>query len=344
MTVQAIRKPRITPQDPAIGRHRMAASGAESFWAWRRQAAEFADVACDADDAITGFRAEIDVFPVGNGAVARMACSGQVVRRSPFTVARNRLDHYLVQACRSGGYAGRIGADEVLVQPGDIAIVDTAGTLHVRTQRLDMIGLMIPRAVLTPFVTDPEALHGVVLPARSPQSRLLSQHLESLHACAGALGDADGTAILQASATLIAACTASITAGRAASGTTAVPSAVRMLRAIDNDLADPELSAERLVRQFGLSRAALYRLFAPYGGVATYIRGQRLKRCFAEITSPAGGTRRIAAVAEKWGFVSEAVFSRSFRATFGMSPREARRAAIAGRIGPAPFEKTATPC
>ncbi len=337
--------PRTWPNAPVGARHQMTASGEDSFWAWRSMAADFADVALDAANPAEGFQVEIDGRSLGDGMIVQLALSGQVIRRSPFTIARGRLDHYVIQLCRRGSYEGQVGVQSVQVRPGDTSILDMADTLHVRTEDLETLNLVLPRAILAPLVLDPEGLHGIVLAAGSPQGELVSQHLQSLCAQAGQISEAEAPALLNAAAMLIAACTSVAVAGRTPHPASPTPSIMRILHAIERELADPDLSAELLMRRFGLSRAALYRLFVPYGGVVKHIRSQRLKRCFAEITSPGGARKRIAAIAEDWGFASEAVFSRSFREAFGMSPREARRAAMAARSTPSrQVGKTAPRC
>ncbi|MGW6916922.1 helix-turn-helix domain-containing protein [Kitasatospora sp. NPDC054939] len=44
--------------------------------------------------------------------------------------------------------------------------------------------------------------------------------------------------------------------------------------------------------------------------------------CRHELFSQAGSGPNVASIAYRWGFVNAAYFSRSFRAAFGMSPRE----------------------
>src|SRR5690606_9927585 len=94
----------------------------------------------------------------------------------------------------------------------------------------------------------------------------------------------------------------------------------RMQRYIDQHLAGPDLTAQAVCARFGLSRSSLHRLFEVRGGFARYVQERRLRRCFAEIVEPGG--KRIADVAFAWGFNNESAFSRAFRRTFQVSPRE----------------------
>lgn len=97
----------------------------------------------------------------------------------------------------------------------------------------------------------------------------------------------------------------------------------RARRLIQQRLADPELSAAVLCRELFVSRSRLYRLFVPMGGVAAYIRRQRLLRArdaLVDVTE----TRSIVRIAEQLGFPDASAFSRTFKQQFGVSPRQMR--------------------
>ena len=89
-----------------------------------------------------------------------------------------------------------------------------------------------------------------------------------------------------------------------------------------------DLDAERLCRQFGVSRASLYRLFAPLGGVSEHIRNRRLRKVFDALSDPAQPLA-MAQVAERYGFTVWSSFSRAFKGRFGMTPGEARGLGVA---------------
>jgi AraC-like DNA-binding protein len=105
---------------------------------------------------------------------------------------------------------------------------------------------------------------------------------------------------------------------------------VTIRRFIDRNLKSPELGPEMIAKNFGLSRASLYRLFEPVGGIAGYIRKQRLNQTFQEITAAEFANQRIAQIAYRFGFKNVSAFNRLFRATYGVSPRQARAAKLKG--------------
>jgi len=305
----------------------MARSPEEAFWKWREVAGVFFDVALASPEALSSFHIDMESHDLGGVVINRIAASGQTFRRSAFTIARTGFDHYLVQLYRRGGYVGHVDGDPIEVRPGDTCILDMAHTLHTFADDFENITLVLPRATLAPLVRAPHGLNGIVLAGGSPRGALIAQHLSVLCAQAGGLTRADLPPIIQATALLVAACAGPDADRRAAHGGRAhAPSITLIRRFIELNLASDTLSPETLSQQFGVSRPTLYRLFEPFGGVATYIRRRRLERCFQEITAPARDRRRIAEIAYGWGFRNEAAFSRSFRQAFGVSAREARLA------------------
>jgi AraC-like DNA-binding protein len=95
----------------------------------------------------------------------------------------------------------------------------------------------------------------------------------------------------------------------------------RMMRDIRRDLASPDLGWATLSARYGISRSALHRLFEPYGGVWSFIRGERLRAVRREIER-AGSGAVISRIAERYGFHDASGFSRMFRRAFGCSPRD----------------------
>jgi AraC-like DNA-binding protein len=102
-------------------------------------------------------------------------------------------------------------------------------------------------------------------------------------------------------------------------------SLVTLCRYVEDNLTARDLGAAKLAATFGLSRASLYRLFAPVGGVASFIRERRLARALHELTTPGLQNRRIGPIAYQAGFHSIAAFNRAFRAAYGETPRNVRK-------------------
>ncbi|MFF0561620.1 helix-turn-helix transcriptional regulator [Streptomyces sp. NPDC004266] len=134
--------------------------------------------------------------------------------------------------------------------------------------------------------------------------------------------------------------------GRPASGGphVAAASLERVKDHVMRHLGDPDLSPSRIAEAHFMSVRYLHKLFQLEGTtVSGWIRAQRLERCRRELLRPMAREVGVAAVAQRWGFVSPSHFSRIFRAAYGMTPREwqlqGRPGAHCDNTGGAPTEK-----
>ena len=136
---------------------------------------------------------------------------------------------------------------------------------------------------------------------------------------------ADAPGIAQATTDMIGACFRSTAASVARARPVLEATLLDRLQAhIETMLGSPSLGPDMLCQAFGLSRSALYRLFEPLGGVATYIQARRLARAYVELANPGKAPRKIYDIAYRWGFVSEYTSSRAFRRAFDLTPGEVR--------------------
>lgn len=94
---------------------------------------------------------------------------------------------------------------------------------------------------------------------------------------------------------------------------------------IDRHLHDPGLGAAQVAGVLGISVRHLGRIFESTGrSPARHIMERRLAGARRELTGPGARETRIADVAHRWGFSSQAHFARLFRSRFGLTPSEAR--------------------
>ena len=109
-------------------------------------------------------------------------------------------------------------------------------------------------------------------------------------------------------------------------------------RHIDAHLSDPTLDAEQVAARFALSRATLYRLFEPFGGVAGYIRARRLRRAFFALRARELANLRISDIAQRCGFASMATFTRTFNNAYGVTPAALRSVSALNPTRPNPHD------
>jgi len=293
--------------------------------AWREASGPLFDISFRNEDAPENFRLLLDSHHLGQMVLAYTRTVAQRFHRDRGAVARSAVDHYLVQIYTAGGFAGVAGTREIRTEAGDVSILDMSQTLSTEAPDFANVSLVVPRETLAPMLKDPDSLHGLVLPRTTALGQLLGDHLLSLRQAAPNMTEPDAMATRQATAALIAGAFGPAAAAAAAAGESLRTASLHTIkRYIERELASPELTPDTICRTFGLSRANLYRLFQPLGGVADYIRNRRLDRAFADLISPALAHRRVTDISYSWGFESDAAFSRAFRHAFGLTPRDAR--------------------
>jgi AraC-like DNA-binding protein len=112
-------------------------------------------------------------------------------------------------------------------------------------------------------------------------------------------------------------------------GSGTVVSTSRLMAAkmfVAEHLTDPSLCTEQVARAVGVTSRHLNRAFAAEGTtVSQYVHDRRLDGARADLTSSHMAEHRIADIASRWAFASQAHFTRAFRARFGCTPTQVRR-------------------
>lgn len=240
-------------------------------------------------------------------------------------VATGGLDHLLVQLYLEGGFVGDADGAPVTIGAGEIVVFDLARPLHTESTAFANITLLIPRAHFEAAVDDVGALHGAVLPRESPMAGVLATYMVTLAQRMPELPQREAEAAAHATVALVTTVLARCARLPLHVDTDAIASPFRRAASfVGERLRNPELDAAAIATGLGMSRATLYRVFAPVGGVADYIRRRRLTAAAVDLSAPENSRRTVAEIAYQAGFASEATFNRAFRAAFGISPGAAR--------------------
>ncbi|HCE41426.1 MAG: hypothetical protein CL543_01215 [Alcanivorax sp.] len=285
------------------------------------------------------FHAWVESYDLREVFMARCGFTPLAFQRHPGRDEAEGGDHWLVQLYQQGGYLGHNGDRPVRVRAGDIGLLDLGRTLETRAPSSRVLSVVIPREVFAALAPGVRPCHGRVLPAGRPVTTILAHHLASVWHSLPSLtvADLDGVNRLLVSAV----------AGAFAVPDGAKPPSEAGVRALERTgldamLAyirahlDEDLSPALLCSRFGCSRSRLYRLFQPLGGIAAYVREQRLERCFRDLRRAPITGDRVVDVALRWGFDSQSHFCRLFRRAFAMTPSDAIEQARAGEGGPLP--------
>ena len=276
--------------------------------------------------------------------LSRGNCSGARYRRSTEMVRRSEADGILVVAYRGGPVRFETDAVRDAIHPGEIVFFDLRRAVIIDAPSPENISLIVSRRRLEALVpTLDAAAHGFVL--RSGANRaLLAAHLDSLHQVAGSVTAAQARAIGDATIWLVGGCLLEASR-RAACPHAGGASLAQVKETIEQALEQPDFGPRVLMDALGISRASLYRMFEPLGGVHAYICERRLRHAMHVIADPGGARVRVKELAYKLGYSHASAFTRAFRKRFGVSPSEVRKrdagaAGVHDKLwGPAPNAK-----
>lgn len=295
--------------------------------AWRQAVSAVFDLE-DVDPAT--FDCGMRSWNLGPVVLGEFWSTGNRFVRSKSKIAGSGPDHYVAQLLVRGKSTVTGGAPEGDWPVGSVRLLDMTRPVETRADGFENLTLLLPRTALEPLLSTPADLHGVVLAPESNGAVILSGFMRTLADRADQLTPDEAEAMGRAAAALVASSFGPSAQGREtarSAGAAATRAAVQGY--IEERLGDPGLNATPICAHFGLSRATLYRLFEPLGGVNAYMRTRRLNRAYRALRGALNSQTRVSSIASDLGFQSLTSFSRDFRARFGVSPLDVRRAAAA---------------
>jgi AraC-like DNA-binding protein len=316
----------------------------ERFDRWRAAIAAY-DISRPSDALLQPFHATVDAWDLGDLVVTSNRLDAARFVRSVDKIKADGIDHYSLFLSRQGSWFGDTGDGPLTIGPGQVVAFDLTRPMDAEWSGGYCITLSIARHVIDTAIPHVPDLHGATL--GGSMGRLLADHLTSLVNALPATEQSEVPAVVKATVGLMTSCLAAIEKQPAARLTASSAVRHRIRRHIDRHLTAADLTPGRIASDLDLSRATLYRAFAPLGGVASYIRTRRLEAVHVLLSDPRE-RRSIADIAYDFGFVSDAHFSRAFRQQFGYSPSSARRAighvtegaaSASHQDGPAQFRK-----
>jgi AraC-like DNA-binding protein len=271
--------------------------------------------------------AKIEAWALGPASVLQVTAPDLALERT-VRQARSDLPELLaVSILQRGPGRFRYGAESFEAPPGRINLVDMSSPY-----KFSWSGSGSGWAFKVPYdqlgLDPPMARRAAAGLAASPLYELVADHIGRLARGIDTIaGDPAGSSVAVATTQLIRALVASAVdddrAAYEANGEALWP---LVLSFIDAHLTERDLSPARIAAANNISLRYLYKLCAGHDlRLREWIIERRLRGARQELEGP--GSRTVAAIACRWGFVDPAHFSGRFRHAFAMSPRECRNLA-----------------
>jgi AraC-like DNA-binding protein len=255
-----------------------------------------------------------------------------VARRTSKHIARSDAEYLKVSVQLSGLSIVRQGGENITLRPGDFILYDTARPYQISGAASTHIQmLMFGRDALRLSPSQLQWLTFRRISGREGLGWLVAQYAAGLARQVDAVGSgawhlADATLNL-----LAAAFADQLThAGTAGLSNCEAGLLLRIRTHIEQRLDDPDLDVASIAAAHHVSVRRLQKLFADDEQTVTgWIRNRRIEHCRKDLANPALADRTVSSIATRWGMFDPAYFSRLFKSTYGLSPREYRIRALA---------------
>jgi AraC-like DNA-binding protein len=303
----------------SVSTERLAAEDRLPFWE-QYNADALVGLTCSTyeDDGLLASQVNLGLDGVG---VADIAGNAHVIERAPRLVRTRPKDATFLSLLLEGEAFFYTSSGCTQLRPGDLLVYDTDRPyLFGFGTAMRQVLVDVPRELFVarcgvPVPERPLRVDGSAQDAAGLGARALRRWLLDLVADPSRPVPDVRDQLLDLARSVLAG-----PAGAAAAG--------RLLAAktyIGEHLGDPGLCADRVAAAVGVSTRHLNRAFGEEGTTAArYVQTRRLDRARADLADPARAGLRVADVAARWGFASQAHFARLFRERFGCPPSEVR--------------------
>jgi AraC-like DNA-binding protein len=309
----------------------------QQFDAWREANASFL-IHHSPPSRPESYEAEATTWSFGRLALTKAETPGGAYSRTAECLRRDGLDHWCFSMATHGSRVHRTRDQISMMRPGEIMLDSLAQPFEVARTRSAWLFLYLPRDLLP----ETSGLSRGCRMLNTPEGRLLGEHLRLLAAELPHMNAGEAERMADATQAMIALAVAPGSAAEEATTGPVTAAQIMRLRAlIRANLGSATFGPARLCRLAGISRSQLYRLFEMHGGVAQCIQRERLAAAHRALSNPAD-LRSISEIGESVGLFDPSSFSRMFRRSYGVSPRELRLATSAGAHSAGSQAATAT--
>ncbi|MFE2097544.1 helix-turn-helix domain-containing protein [Streptomyces sp. NPDC059468] len=285
---------------------------------------------CSAD-----FEAKAAVLELGDVRVAKLGFSPLRSRRTPALIRRGDPEQYQLGLMHAGAASFSQHRNDCGVGAGDFVLWDTSrpsdAEIPVYGGSAGLLMLQLPRNALPLHDRHVDRLLASRIPGDRGTAAVLAAFLRSLEAHAAQCTRPELERLGSVAVDLLAASLAQgLDVEEQLSAEVRTQAVVRRIHAfIEDHLGDPDLTPATIAAVHHISVRTLHQFFRGTGEtVQARIRRRRLERCRAELGKTGLLVHPVAVIAARWGFSGPAVFSRSFREAYGVSPTEFRALSV----------------
>lgn len=302
----------------------------QQLLAWRDRVGHVIDVLPEPGQIEEPFYGGIDRYQVGDYLFTDCTSDALLLERSIARISTDNKRDFVFHVFASGGIESMHSGNTYNVNThggASIVALDLNQSIRMKRSKCRVLTFFIRRERMETIFPHADSIHGRVCENTTPLTQLLIEQVASLaYGLPGMNADVAQSRIENCTQLLV---TTFSKQGNLSGGARAAVRAAmfdRARRYIHKNLHQASLTPENLLGALQLTRTSLYRLFEHEGGLAAFIRNQRLREAADElIRFP---NLSVLEISYGLGFKSASDFARAFRRRYEMSPQELRDLAL----------------
>ena len=274
------------------------------------------------------FEGHVDIAPLAHTSLSTYSNTPARIWRTARQVARAHADDLYLALQISGTCTVSQDGRDASLQPGDFCLADTAGeyafTYPVHSSQLI---LKIERARLKARLPHFRSLMAVPVRSGEATGALASDFFSMLPRYRDSISGLAELRIADQAVDLAALALSSVTGASGLKLSSASASALLRLRqAVEAALGKRGVRCAEVAEAAGMSmRYANHLLLQEGTSLERFLQHRRLEKCREALRDPGQSHRSVSEIAFAWGFSDASHFTRSFKAAYGLAPRDYRR-------------------
>jgi AraC family transcriptional regulator, positive regulator of tynA and feaB len=277
-------------------------------------------------------RGRIRRWQIGDLSLRTSAADGQHIHRDAREIEEDDAQRVTLALQLRGEARLGVANERRIARPGDLFLLHSLEPFVLHCTGGDSACIPLTPEIYQEGLGHLQPLHGVVFTPRDPVEILFRDYVLSLVSCGSIASVVPGKDVAEHLLTLAR----HVLSGRldlARPDAQRAAVLVRALRLIERNLHNSDFNPEVLARSVGVSLRKLQTLFSDRGmTTARVLLERRVARATEMLRNPANAGNSITQVAFDCGFTDLTHFGRVFAMAHGQTPREWRRAQLAGRL------------
>ena len=163
----------------------------DRFAAWQDSIGVIMDVRVASAEPPPQFAATVEGYLLEDVFLSRCKAGAQKFDRPTLKIARDSIDHYMIQLVIEGRIEMDHAGDRFTVPAGGLIAFDLAEVMDTFNSDFDLISIIVPRRRLAPLLVNAESQQGARVDPQSGSGKLLANYMATLFSVAPTLSQAE---------------------------------------------------------------------------------------------------------------------------------------------------------